>query len=106
MRTKDYGEFDFIYSLGLFDYLKEQYAVNLVNKMWGGLKSGGSILIANLNNNAANIAYCEAIMDWWMIQRSEEELSALADSLKDYGSVDNIEVVTIGCFSYLLATKS
>lgn len=106
VRIKEYGEYDFVYSLGLFDYLKGQFATSLLDRMWHGLKGGGKLLIANLNNNAANIAYCEGIMDWWMFQRSEDELHMLGEHLHDHDNVSSIAVHTIGCFSYLTVTKS
>jgi extracellular factor (EF) 3-hydroxypalmitic acid methyl ester biosynthesis protein len=105
VRLKDYGSYDLVYSLGLFDYLEERYAISLIDKMWCGVKPGGRLLIANLNMNAANLGYCEAIMDWWMIQRNDEELMRLGENLQDSGDIDNIRLEHIGCFSYLLIDK-
>lgn len=105
IRMKEYGKYDLVYSLGLFDYLEERYAISLIDKMWCGVKSGGRLLIANLNMNATNLGYCEAIMDWWMIQRNESELLKLGESLQDSASVDNISVENLGCFSYLVINK-
>lgn len=102
---KEYDKYDLIYSLGLFDYLEERYAVSLIDKMWCGVKSGGRLLIANLNMNAANLGYCEAIMDWWMIQRNDDDLIKLGENLQDSGTVDNMFVDNAGCFSYLVLDK-
>ncbi len=102
---KDYGQFNLVYSLGLFDYLKDRFAFNLIGRMWEGVCPGGKLLIANLNYSAGNLGYCEAIMDWWMIQRSESEMLALGESLKCKSEVESFNVETIGCFSYLIVRK-
>jgi hypothetical protein len=54
---------DLCYSLGLFDYLKTDQAEKVLNKMWHLVAPSGQLLVANLALNAANLGYCEAIMD-------------------------------------------
>ncbi|MBL4711500.1 MAG: methyltransferase domain-containing protein [Gammaproteobacteria bacterium] len=103
---KNDKSYDLVYSLGLFDYLDDRYAINLLNRMWRGVKPGGKLLIANLNNEAANLGYCGAIMDWWMIPRSEDGLSMLANNINDIKVTNTIEIKTLGCFSYLIITSS
>src|SRR5204863_4504650 len=43
----DIGEFDFIYSAGLFDYLPDATAALLTSRLYSMLKPGGRLLVAN-----------------------------------------------------------
>jgi extracellular factor (EF) 3-hydroxypalmitic acid methyl ester biosynthesis protein len=93
---------ELVYSLGLFDYLNEEFAALVLHKMWEKTKNGGVCIVANLAPTAANLGYCEAIMDWWMIPRTESDLNALADKISSRGS--DVKAITIqqhGCFNYL-----
>ena len=91
---------DLVYSLGLFDYLNEGHAVQVIRKMLGQLAPGGTVLLANLAPTAANLGYCEAIMDWWMIPRSETDLLQLATTALN-GAPATCRVEQHGCFNYL-----
>lgn len=96
-----------VYSLGLFDYLNENDAEAVLLKIWDQTKSGGKTIIANLSPAATNLGYCEAIMDWWMIPRSEESLQKLGASIATKRvNVSKINVERHGCFNYLKMEKS
>lgn len=94
-----------VYSLGLFDYLNDEHAVQVILKMLAQTAPGGTLLLANLAPTAANLGYCEAIMDWWMIPRSEADLLALAQTaLAQTGpgpASAQASVEQHGCFNYL-----
>lgn len=93
---------DLVYSLGLFDYLTEEYAIAVLNKMLALTKSGGKCIVANLATDAANLGYCEAIMDWWMITRNEKEMLAFANSCAAVKAGDfKLNLHRKGCFHYL-----
>lgn len=95
-----------VYSLGLFDYLKTEHAVSVLNKMCRLAVPGGTVVVANLAPDAANLGYCEAIMDWWMIPRTEEEMRQLGESLvAPDGRRGEIAIERHGCFHYLVLTK-
>lgn len=94
---------DLVYSLGLFDYLNDEHAATVCTKMLAQAKPGGTVLLANLSPTAANLGYCEAIMDWWMITRSGEQLLELAERASRGASVD-ATVTRHGCFNYLRVT--
>lgn len=72
------GQFDLIYSAGLYDYLSDVLARRLTRRMLQMLKPGGRLLIANFVPDTAARAYMEIFMDWNLIFRSEEELRAIA----------------------------
>lgn len=94
-----------VYSLGLFDYLVDDHAVAVLNKMLDRTLPGGKCLVANLAPDAANLGYCEAMMDWWMITRSEEDLNKLGSRCNAVmnGALQT-EVHRVGCFHYLQFT--
>jgi extracellular factor (EF) 3-hydroxypalmitic acid methyl ester biosynthesis protein len=78
-RKVDAGPFHGIYSVGLFDYLDDSTAVKATASMFRMLAPGGRLLIANLAPSLGDIAYMEAVMDWWMIYRSESQLTDIAN---------------------------
>jgi hypothetical protein len=106
VRAAEIGTAAFVYSMGLFDYLERPYAERVVRSMAETVSPGGQLLIGNLAQNPANIAYCEAITDWWMVLRSEAEMVALGATLIDLSSDWSAEVLRRGCFYYILARRA
>jgi hypothetical protein len=49
------------------------------------------MIIANLSHTAGNIGYCKAIMDWWMITRSPDDMLTIADHIVGKSAVANYE---------------
>lgn len=98
----DLQQADLVYSLGLFDYLNDGRAQGVLEKMWQQVAPGGSLVVANLAHDAGNLAYCEAIMDWWMITRTKEDMQELGQFV---GALDKgekqLSLARHGCFYYL-----
>ena len=101
-RPQEIGHVDIAYSMGLFDYLNQDAAIRIVQMMGETVTAGGNLLIGNLAEGAANLGYCESMMDWWMIPRTEDEMENLASVLRSKGWQAN--VIQMGCFRYLLGT--
>ncbi len=101
-----YGNNDLVYSLGLFDYLNDDLAVKVLENMCSSVKPGGTVIVANLHHQAANLGYCEAIMDWWMITRSEDDLLGLSERVQNIDPSWKVEIERIDCFCYLIAHTS
>ncbi|MEZ4866952.1 MAG: class I SAM-dependent methyltransferase [Caldilineaceae bacterium] len=80
---KDLGKYDFVYSLGLFDYLPRTVAKLLTETMFNLLNPGGRLLIANFAKGIRDIGYMESFMDWKLIYRSVEEMAELAEDITD-----------------------
>ena len=73
----DLGTFDFIYALGLLDYLRQPIAKRLTNNLFGMLRPGGRLLLANFVPDIKDIGYMEVFMDWKLINRNVEEMRAI-----------------------------
>lgn len=91
-----------VYAMGLFDYLNDAYAVEVTKKMLALLRPGGLCVIGNLDPSAANLGYCEAIMDWWMVVRDADALRQVGEAAAAQSGGHFIcDVEQTGCFNYL-----
>lgn len=81
MNFADLGRFDLIYSAGLYDYIWQGAAKQLTSYVFAMLKPGGRMLIANVTPEHPDAGYLEAIMDWWLIYRSDGQLTALSQHI-------------------------
>ena len=88
---------DFIYSIGIFDYLPERVAIKMCKKIFGLLNEGGKMMLCNASeNNASHRAYYEVLGDWNMIYRNEDDFIRWGDSIgshsrKNFGEPDSLK---------------
>lgn len=75
------GQFDLIYSMGMFDYLTQPVAVAVLRKLYDQLAPGGTLLVGNYHPSNPTRTYMEYWMDWVLCYRTEEELRALSRGL-------------------------
>ncbi len=80
-RKTSFADIDFVYSAGLFDYLAPPIAMRLIEHLFGFLKPGGRLLVANFTPEVEDVGYMETFMDWRLIYRTPEELNQLFSSL-------------------------
>ena len=73
-----WGRFDFIYSMGLFDYLTKPVATAVIKKLYSLLLPGGTMIIGNFLAEHPTMIYMAYWMDWMLIYRTEEEMLELA----------------------------
>jgi extracellular factor (EF) 3-hydroxypalmitic acid methyl ester biosynthesis protein len=78
-----WGQFHFIYSMGLFDYLTPPVAKKVLKKLYDLLLPGGQLLIGNFHANNPNRYYMEYWMDWVVYYRTEEAFADLLDDIRD-----------------------
>jgi SAM-dependent methyltransferase len=71
------GEFDLVYSTGLFDYLQETIGRRLVTEMFNLLNPGGRLLVANFLPEIRDIGYMETYMDWNLVYRTRHDMIEL-----------------------------
>ena len=76
--TDELGQFDLIYSAGLYDYLPDTLARRLTTRLLQMLRPGGRLLIANFVPGGSGRGYMELFMDWTLVLRNEAAMRALA----------------------------
>jgi hypothetical protein len=76
------GDFDLIYAPGLYDYLPDTIARRLTTVLSSRLAPGGELLIANFAQ-CRDAGYMEAIMNWFLVYRTEADLLSLAGDVGD-----------------------
>jgi hypothetical protein len=77
----DLGKFDLVYSTGLFDYLQQPVGQRLAAVMFGMLRPGGKVVVANFLPGIRDIGYMESYMAWYLIYRNRQEMLELAASI-------------------------
>lgn len=75
------GQFDLIYSAGLYDYLGNRFAQRLTEQLYKMLSPGGKLMLINIAPDYAEIGYLESYMNWPMIGRGKQELLEIASEL-------------------------
>jgi hypothetical protein len=68
------GDFDLIYSAGLYDYLPDVPARQLTETLKAMLKSRGRLVIGNFAPTSYGRGYMELVMDWHLVYRNTAEL--------------------------------
>jgi len=70
---KELGKFNFIYSMGLFDYLVSRVAKAVLRKLYELLLPGGELVIGNFHVSNPDRYSMEYWADWFLILRTENE---------------------------------
>jgi extracellular factor (EF) 3-hydroxypalmitic acid methyl ester biosynthesis protein len=76
-----FGQYDFIYSMGLYDYLTDSIAKALTEKLYSMLCPGGILIIGNYHVKNETRKYMEYIMDWVLYYRDEESMFELLEDI-------------------------
>jgi extracellular factor (EF) 3-hydroxypalmitic acid methyl ester biosynthesis protein len=76
-----FNELDLVYSTGLYDYLPQSVAVELTARLFGMLRPGGRLVLANLLPGFVSLGYMESFMGWPMIYRDDTEMAEVAAGL-------------------------
>lgn len=82
-----WGTFDFIYSMGLFDYLTAPVASAVLGKLNALLNPGGEMIVGNFALDNPTLPYMSFWMDWAIIHRTTDDMRELCSGL-DGVSVD------------------
>ena len=85
------GQFDLVYSTGLFDYLNENTGRRLVTTMFDMLKPGGEMVVANFLPGIRDIGYMETFMDWKLIYRTRQDMVNLTAEI-DESEISNLSL--------------
>jgi hypothetical protein len=85
------GPQDFIYSVGLVDYLTDRRARGLVWSLYDRLAPGGRLVIGNMRETSlSNLWPMEFICDWSVYYRDEAAMRAMVEGLP----VDSLKLET------------
>jgi extracellular factor (EF) 3-hydroxypalmitic acid methyl ester biosynthesis protein len=83
---------DFIYSVGLIDYLTDRRAASLVRRLYELLAPGGLLIIGNMNETPLNNLWpMEFITDWSLHYRGEAQMMAWVKGLDPEGAWTQME---------------
>jgi extracellular factor (EF) 3-hydroxypalmitic acid methyl ester biosynthesis protein len=77
-----HGDQDFIYCVGLYDYLKQETARALTGALFRALAPGGTLLIANAAGPKPHYFDPEFILDWPMVYRDSEAMMDLGGDFR------------------------
>jgi extracellular factor (EF) 3-hydroxypalmitic acid methyl ester biosynthesis protein len=77
------NKFDLVYSTGLYDYLDERIATKLTHRMFEMLNPGGRVVVANFVPDLWCRAYMEALLDWNLIYRNEDQMRKLCSTISE-----------------------
>lgn len=92
------GNADLIYSIGLFDYLRDHVAYSLARKLYDHVKPGGRLFVGNLRA-APDVSFgLEYVVDWQLIYRTPAELSAIGASLPGSSCQIRFDETGFNCF--------
>jgi extracellular factor (EF) 3-hydroxypalmitic acid methyl ester biosynthesis protein len=78
--ARKWGRFDFIYSMGLFDYLTPPVARAVLEKIYSLLEPGGRLLIGNYHVNNPSKWFMEYWLDWVLYYRTEQDFFDLLNN--------------------------
>ena len=76
-----WGQFHFIYSMGLFDYLTFRVAKAVLERLYQLLKPGGDMIIGNFHVSNPSKYYMEYWVDWVLFHRTEKEFKRMLDNI-------------------------
>lgn len=85
IKNKDIQQYianqDLIYSSGLIDYFSDKVAYLIIKNLFGLLNNNGLLIVGNVSDKDNFRAYTELLGEWYIIHRSEKEMSTLAEKL-------------------------
>jgi len=77
------GQFDLIYTTGLYDYLPQRLGRRLATSLFRMLRPRGRLVIANFLPSIHDIGYMEAYMDWYLTYRNREDMINLTMDIQE-----------------------
>ncbi len=82
---------DMVYTVGLFDYLRQNRCRRLTASLFEKVKPGGKLVVGNLKRGPnSGIWVAEMAMDWSMYYRREDEIRDIAASV----NYESMEILT------------
>ncbi|MFZ1700686.1 MAG: class I SAM-dependent methyltransferase [Pyrinomonadaceae bacterium] len=104
-RFKSSCKYDLVWSGGLFDYLEDATAVDVIKRMWDCTNDNGKVIVGNFHPSNTSRNYMEWCGQWFLIHRSDEELKNLFIKAGIPSSSVSIEREPIGACIFGIATR-
>ena len=95
-RKTNLGDFDFIYSTTICDFLPDPLGQRMVQCMFDMLRPGGQLLVANFRPNMPDIGFKKCFMDWQVVYRSDDSMFDLARKINPGDLVQDIRFMSQG----------
>lgn len=73
----DIRDQNLVYSVGLIDYFDDKFVVKLLNYIYAILAPGGKVILGNFHSSNPCRAFCDYVLDWKLIHRTEEDMNCL-----------------------------
>jgi extracellular factor (EF) 3-hydroxypalmitic acid methyl ester biosynthesis protein len=99
------GSPSFLVCSGLFDYLGDVTATDMLRLLWQRLGEGGQLLVGNFMPHNPTRAYMEWIGNWYLIYRTADELERLGVQAGIPGDLFSISTERLGVDLFLIARK-
>ena len=77
------GQFHFVYSMGLFDYLIPPVAKAVLTNLYQLLQAGGVLIIGNFHESSKSRTYMDYWNDWVLYYRNERDMLNLLQNVQD-----------------------
>ena len=75
-QSKAYGDYDFVYCAGLFDYLSDKVCMRLLKLFCSWVKPSGKVLATNVHPSNPHRGLMEHLLEWYLIYRDENDVIA------------------------------
>lgn len=96
---------DFIYCVGMFDYLNRRRAQALLLALYERLSPGGLLAIGNALGPNTHAWMCEFACDWTLIYRDRDDLRQLAEGAVNQGATLELQSEASRAYDFILLRK-
>ena len=96
---------DFIYCVGMFDYLNRRRAQALLFALYERLAPGGLLAIGNALGPNNHFWMCEFACDWTLIYRDRDDLRQLAEPAIAQGATLELQCEASRAYDFILLRK-
>ncbi len=102
---REFGPQDIIYTLGLFDYVRDETLVRLMNSLYDLLNPQGKFICAFPNSEKYNIEEFNWIVDWPIIHRTKNDSAALFKKTSIPSRAVQVKTDRSGVIVFYIVTK-
>ncbi len=99
------GDPSFLICSGLFDYLDDDAAIDLLKLFWRRLATGGRMVVGGFIPSHSTRGYMEWIGNWYLIYRMPDDMMRIAEAAGIPVDCCDAAVDRIGAGLFLTATK-